>query len=280
MYCLDSCRWAAASVSLHGSPLSSLSHCLSLPRRTLQKGNKSSSKPSREDTADVATLLQLTRSALEQLQSEVWCSCGWWCLQHYRDCNCSIVSMLKYRTCRFGSTCLNIMVVMCYLFTVFLPFYPLFSVWVPEQWGAESWRLLSKLTACGRVWPPAVDGYFQPCFRNRPEGLLQQRSPQLQHRDWRLPQSTPTTAGLHHGTHTSVENGCRPADKRMQKSLNRNLTCSNKSCWHYFFLRVSRFSGAGNAKGSIRSFCVREWGSKPATNAAFLPEPRREAHIP
>ncbi|XP_075902069.1 HAUS augmin-like complex subunit 7 isoform X2 [Nelusetta ayraudi] len=38
--------------------------------KTLQKGSKSSSKPSSEDAADVATLLQQTRSELEQLQSE------------------------------------------------------------------------------------------------------------------------------------------------------------------------------------------------------------------
>nr|XP_046251991.1 HAUS augmin-like complex subunit 7 [Scatophagus argus] len=38
--------------------------------KALSKGNKSSSKPVREETADVATLLQQTQSALEQLQSE------------------------------------------------------------------------------------------------------------------------------------------------------------------------------------------------------------------
>ncbi|XP_060931149.1 HAUS augmin-like complex subunit 7 [Limanda limanda] len=38
--------------------------------KALQKGPKSSHKPSREDAADVAALLQETQSALEQLQSE------------------------------------------------------------------------------------------------------------------------------------------------------------------------------------------------------------------
>ncbi|XP_049921465.1 HAUS augmin-like complex subunit 7 [Epinephelus moara] len=38
--------------------------------KALSKGTKSSHKPSREEAADVATLLQLTRSTLEQLQSE------------------------------------------------------------------------------------------------------------------------------------------------------------------------------------------------------------------
>ncbi|XP_041802375.1 HAUS augmin-like complex subunit 7 [Chelmon rostratus] len=38
--------------------------------KALRKGIKSSSKPSREEAADVATLLQMTQSALEQLQSE------------------------------------------------------------------------------------------------------------------------------------------------------------------------------------------------------------------
>lgn len=47
------------------------SHSCYFAHRTLQKGSKSSSKPSSEDAADVAMLLQQTRSALEQLQSEV-----------------------------------------------------------------------------------------------------------------------------------------------------------------------------------------------------------------
>uniref|UniRef100_UPI0037E92E27 HAUS augmin-like complex subunit 7 n=1 Tax=Semicossyphus pulcher TaxID=241346 RepID=UPI0037E92E27 len=38
--------------------------------KTLRKGSKSSSKPSREEAADVAALLQQTQSALKQLQSE------------------------------------------------------------------------------------------------------------------------------------------------------------------------------------------------------------------
>ncbi|TMS16950.1 HAUS augmin-like complex subunit 7 [Larimichthys crocea] len=38
--------------------------------KALQKSTKSSSKPSREEAADVAALLQLTQSALDQLQSE------------------------------------------------------------------------------------------------------------------------------------------------------------------------------------------------------------------
>lgn len=63
--------------------LSSLSYCCSLPHRSLQKGTKLSStsgNPRREEAVDVATLLQQTQSALEQLQSEVWCSCGRQCL--------------------------------------------------------------------------------------------------------------------------------------------------------------------------------------------------------
>ncbi|XP_051281152.1 HAUS augmin-like complex subunit 7 isoform X1 [Dicentrarchus labrax] len=38
--------------------------------KALRKGSKSSSKPSRQEAADVATLLQQTQSALQQLQSE------------------------------------------------------------------------------------------------------------------------------------------------------------------------------------------------------------------
>lgn len=56
--------------------LSNLSYRFSLPHRALCKGTKSSNKPSREEDADVAALLQQTQSALEQLQSEVQCCCG------------------------------------------------------------------------------------------------------------------------------------------------------------------------------------------------------------
>lgn len=86
---------------------------------------------------------------------------------------------------------------------MFFSFCPLLSsVWLPEQWGPESWCLLFKLVACSSVWPPAINGYFQPCFWKRHERLLWQRAPQLQHRYWHLPESTPSTAGLYHGTHT------------------------------------------------------------------------------
>lgn len=59
---------------LYSCVLSGLSHCYPVPHRALRKGTKSSPKPSREEAADAATLLQLTQSTLEQLQSEVWCS--------------------------------------------------------------------------------------------------------------------------------------------------------------------------------------------------------------
>lgn len=51
--------------------MTALSHSFYFLHRTLQKVNKSSSNPSRDDAADVARLLQLACSALEQLQSEV-----------------------------------------------------------------------------------------------------------------------------------------------------------------------------------------------------------------
>lgn len=53
------------------------------------------------------------------------------------------------------------------------------SVCLPEQRGPESSRLLSKLTACCSVWPPAADDHLQPCLWDRFESLLHQRPPQL-----------------------------------------------------------------------------------------------------
>lgn len=53
------------------SSISAPSHNLYFAHRSLQKSNKSLSNPSCEDAANLAELLQLTRAALEQLQSEV-----------------------------------------------------------------------------------------------------------------------------------------------------------------------------------------------------------------
>lgn len=153
---------------------------------------------------------------------------------------------------------------------MFFSFCPLLSsVWLPEQWGPESWCLLFKLVACSSVWPPAINGYFQPCFWKRHERLLWQRAPQLQHRYWHLPESTPSTAGLYHGTHTCGKwGGGLPFT---HKNLSQHKLDTLPSC-------VS-FSGVGHAKGSIRSFCVHERGCYSATDAALLSELRREAHV-
>ncbi len=66
--------------SPHVGPLSNIP-CFSSPHRALRKGTKSSPKPSREEAVDVGTLLKRTESALERLQTEVWCLCGVWCLR-------------------------------------------------------------------------------------------------------------------------------------------------------------------------------------------------------
>lgn len=101
--------------------------------------------------------------------------------------------MWSHRPYIFCSSCSYVMVVISAFFS---------TVWIPEQWGAESWCLFSRLTACGSMWSSTADGHFQPCLRNRFEGLLQQRSPQLQHRDRCLPASPPAAVGLQHSTYT------------------------------------------------------------------------------
>lgn len=128
----------ACSISVLIDLLSSLSYCCSLPHRSLQKGTKLSStsgNPRGEEAVDVATLLQRTQSALEQLQSEVWCSCGWRCLhkiepliatgcrflydyhvnRNFFVTQCSMVKYYNAQTHRFGLGILIIMSAICLL---------------------------------------------------------------------------------------------------------------------------------------------------------------------
>lgn len=156
----------------------------SVPHRALWKNTKSSYKPNREENGDIVALLQATQSALEQLQSKVWQGGkkGKLLLKHQQKAQtswltCATVMVVKHAVC-------------------FVP-----SVCIPEQRGPESSRLLSKLTACSSVWPPATDGHLQPCLWDRPESLLQQRPPQLQLRDRSLSEGPTAAAGLQHGTH-------------------------------------------------------------------------------
>lgn len=81
-YCIVS------SCSLYTCLLSKLSCYFSLPHRALLKGTKSTYKPSREE---YAALLQLTQSALEQLQSEV-------CVDVAGDA-CSIIELSRETEC-------------------------------------------------------------------------------------------------------------------------------------------------------------------------------------
>lgn len=142
-------------------------HCSFLPVRTLRSASRSVCKVNTQEAADVSSLLQLTRSALEQLQSEVQCSTS---------------RMLSHRDLHLSR-----------------PLMSVFSVWLPE-WRSQSWCLLSELAARRRGWPPAADGNVRPRLRHRLESVLQQRSTQLHWRNCRLPEDTPPAARPHHGT--------------------------------------------------------------------------------
>lgn len=144
--------------------------------------------------------------------------------------------------------------------------FPVFSsVWLPEWWRSESWRLLSELTASSSVWPPAADVHLQPRLWVRPEVILQQRPPGLQLRNTHFPEGPPTAAGLHHGLHRHT----------WRKSVPTLLTCvilhtEADSCC---------FSGAWNDQRSIRSFSVSDWRCQPAADTATILESRGEKHV-
>lgn len=142
-------------------------HCPFLPVRTLRSASRSVCKVNTKEAPDVFSLLQLTRCALEQLQSEVQCSTS---------------LMLSHRDLHLSH-----------------PLMSVFSVWLPE-WRSRSWCLLSELAARRRGWPPAADGNLRPRLWHGLESVLQQRSAQLQWRNCRLPEDTPPAARPHHGT--------------------------------------------------------------------------------
>lgn len=205
-----SCCWPAVSLFL----LSFLaSHCLSSLHRTLQKSNESSFKQSREGAADVATLLQHTQSALEQLQSEVWCVCVCVCMMP--------AAWLTHRANIFGST------QSVYCVPLLLPF----------DCSASSWTMRH------RVWPFSLQAHC--VWPQATSSSSWRRSATFLKQTWeRTAAENPRTSAQRPTSSREYTSYCRLSSWYAYMFWNRALftnVCRIKSYWHKLFLPPALF---------------------------------------